>query len=46
MKRRFKKHNNGCNGKLILEGRGASVNEYRCNKCKSKIMKYKQRGED
>jgi len=45
MKRRFKKHNNGCNGKLVLEDKNVSGNEYRCNKCKSKTIKRKKTGE-
>lgn len=42
MQNKWKKHNSGCNGKIVLETKGNFQNEYRCQKCKSKIVKYKK----
>jgi len=44
MKRRFKKHNNGCNGKFVLINKDASGNKYQCNKCEFEIIKRKKTG--
>jgi len=42
MQKNWKKHNNGCNGKIVLKSRGNFQNEYQCKKCNTKIVKYKK----
>ena len=44
MKRRFKKHNRGCNGKVVMISKDASGNKYQCNKCESETIKRKKTG--